>query len=668
MCLILAVSAIPTIAQERDVVDYDIEVALDPETHILDATQTIRWRNTSGVATSEIWFHLYLNAFANSETTFASELGRDFLGVWRGIGDEWGWTRVTGLTLADGTDLLPDWTFERPDDGNEADFSVARVGLPREILPGESVTLEMAFEARLPRVVARTGFAGDFYMIGQWFPKAAVFEGEDGWNCHQFHVASEFFADFGSYRVRMTIPRGWVIGATGEQISREPVATEDLVEFRAVDVHDFAWATAPPELMTVVEADFEPGRDVPLEWLERAGALLGVGAADLELPPMSIRLLVPRSQEVLIPRMLRAARLGIAWFGLYLGPYPQPQLTVVSPPPGALEAGGMEYPMLITTGASRLDAVPPVSWRTDIEVVTVHEIGHQYFQGLLASNEAERAWLDEGLTTWGENRCLGDIIADGLVPEIRFAPTWGKERLWLSVEDLPITVDRRAWDYRRLVDYYLASYTKSAVAVRTLEGLVGEERMMRAMRAYFDTYRYRHPTGVDFQTALEAATGEELEWFFSAAIRGDATADWAVLAVRHREAETVEGVMWRDGEWIEIEVGDEDEDGPDPDEGPWEVDVEIGRLGDLVGPVEVELVWADGGRERRAWDGVERWVRWSETSDHRLESVIVDPDGTWALETRRADNYWRDEPAKSDPLWWFGGGLRLISLLMAPWN
>jgi len=662
----LLVLVMPTEAQDRDVVDYDIDVRLDAETHTLDGAQTIRWRNTTGVATSEIWLHLYLNGFASSETTFVLELRRDALSAFREIEREWGWSRVTRLTLGDGTDLMPGMTFERPDDGNESDFSVVRVALPREVLPGESVTLEMAFEARLPRVVARTGFAGEFHMVGQWFPKVAVFEGDDGWNCHQFHAAGEFFADFGSYRVRMTIPRGWVIGATGEQISREPVATADVVEFHAFDVHDFAWATAPPELMAVVEAEFEPGRDVPPEWLERAAALLDLGAADLELPPMSIRLLVPRSQEVLAPRMLRAARLGLAWLGLSLGPYPQPGMTIVSPPPGALEAGGMEYPMLITTGASRLDALPPMSWRKDIEAVTVHELGHQYFQGLIASNEAERAWLDEGLTTWAENRCIEDIVTDGLVPEMRFAGTWGLERVWLSFEDPPITVDRRAWDYRRLTDYFLASYTKCAVAVRTLEGLVGEGRMMRAMRSYVETYRYRHPTGRDFQSALEAATGDDLGWFFDAAIRGDAIADWAVLAVRHRKIEPAEGFAWRGGEWIEL--GDASGDDAAAEEGPWEIDVEIGRLGDLVGPVEVEMVWADGGRERRTWDSVDRWVRWSQESDRRLERVIVDPDVTWALETHRADNYWCDASVGPDPLWWLGGGLRLLGLLTVPWS
>ena len=104
------------------------------------------------------------------------------------------------------------------------------------------------------------------------------------------------------------------------------------------------------------------------------------------------------------------------------------------------------------------------------------------------------------------------------------------------------------------------------------------------------------------------------------------------------------------------------------DDGPWSVVVEIGRLGDLVGPVEVELLWADGRRERRRWDGVDRWIRWREESDERLLQVVMDPDVVWALETRRADNYWRDEAAESDPLWWFGGALRLLGFLTVPWS
>ncbi len=662
--LVLALAS-PLVAQNLDVASYDIEVALDPESHELTASQMVRWRNTANAATSEIWFHLYLNAFSNSESTFMRELSNDPLGSSVTPDDEWGWTRITRLALADGADLMPGLRFERPDDGNESDFTVVRVELPREVLPGEAVELELDFEARLPEVVVRTGFSGDFHMVSQWFPKIGVFEGEAGWNCHQFHASSEFFADFGSYRVRMRIPRGWVVGATGEQISREPVGTDDVVEFRARDVHDFAWTTSPPSLMSAFEVDFDPGRHVPMVWLERAGEQLDLGAAALELPPMTIRFLVPQTQGMLIPRMIRATRLSIAWFGLYFGPYPHAQLTVVSPPPGAERAGGMEYPTLITTGASRLDASPVLSWRKRIESVTVHEMGHQYFQGLLASNEFEAAWLDEGLTTWAENRCLSDMIADGLVPEIRFAEFWGIERVRASFEHLPVIIDRPNWERRRLMDSFFATYAKPALAVRTLEGIFGEDRVMRAIRAYVAEHRYDHPTGLDLQHALENSLGEDLAWFFDSVIRGDLIPDWAVLSVRHHWVRPAKGMVWRDGGWHEID----DEDDP----GQWRIEIDLGRFTDLIGPVEVELKWEGGRVERRIWDGRDRWVRWIEESPELVIEVVVDPDAAWALETRRADNYWRNEhwsrePVDAGPLWWLDGALRMVSFFVVPWS
>lgn len=663
--VLTVVLALPTAVQARDIADYDIEVSLDPATHELEGSMSIRWRNTTGVPTSEIWFHLYLNAFASSRSTFMRELASDPLGGSESHDGEWGWTRITRLEGVDGANLMPGLSFERPDDGNEDDFTVARVELPREVLPGEAVELELDFEAQLPRVIARTGFSGDFHMVAQWFPKVGVFEGEAGWNCHQFHVATEFFADFGSYRVKMRIPRGWVIGATGEQISREPVGTDDVVEFHARKVHDFAWTTAPSSLMTAIEVEFDPGLHVPMVWLERAGSSLDLGAADLELPPTRIRVLAPQTQGILIPRMVRATRLAIAWFGLYFGPYPHAQLTVVSPPPGAERAGGMEYPTLITTGASRLDASPVFSWRKDIESVTVHEIGHQYFQGMLASNEFEAAWLDEGLTTWAENRCLSDMIGDGLVPEIRLGRIWGMERLWASFAGLPVILDRPNWEQRRLTDAFFASYARPALVVKTLEGLFGEARLLRAMRAYVAEHRYGHPTGADFQASLELSLGEDLGWLFDAAVRGDRRPDWAVVSVIQDEIEPTAGLVWNDGDWTEAD-GEEDSASRGAD--GWRVSVEIGRRGDLVGPVEVELVWADGRQERRTWDSRERWVRWREDSTVRLSRVVVDPDGVWMLETRRADNYWRDEAADPNALWWLDGALRLVSFFAMPWG
>jgi aminopeptidase N len=179
--------------------------------------------------------------------------------------------------------------------------------------------------------------------------------------------------------------------------------------------------------------------------------------------------------------MLRSSRLSLAWFGLLYGPYPYPQMTVVAPPPDGLRAGGMEYPTLITISGSRLLTVPPFSRLPWIEVVTVHEVGHQYFYGVVGSNEFEEPWLDEGLTSFAENECMAAIAKDGLVPLWRAASGWARDRHRLGRYPLPLMVDQWAWRFRNLGAYGLATYHKTAVALKSLQGLVGEDRFARAM-------------------------------------------------------------------------------------------------------------------------------------------------------------------------------------------
>lgn len=669
-------AAICVSAAER-VVEYEIEVDLEPSRHYITGTERVRWTNTSASSTGEVWLHLYLNAFASSETTFMGELGHRTLRGLRRADSEWGWTRVTELATDDGVDLLPGLEFVRPDDGNANDFTVAKLRLPAAVEPGASVQLLLGFEAQLPRIIARTGYAGQFHMVAQWFPKLGVFEDagvngrpEAGWNCHQFHASSEFYADFGSYRVVMVVPAGWVVGATGVEVERPALtggdSSHERVVYRADRVHDFAWCAAPETLMEVVEAEFEPDRDVPAAWLERAQSLLALSFAELELPPIHLRLLLPRSQTSLRERMLRSARLAIAWYGLHYGPYPYPQLTVVSPPPTAEEAFGMEYPTLITTGASALFAHPPLSWVPWIESITVHEYGHQYFYGLLGSNEAEEAWLDEGLGTYTELAAMEAIIADGFAPGPPPGALWAAERVQLARTDSPLLVDQPAWLFRRRDDYFRASYTKAALSLRTLEGLLGREVLARALRAYVERFRHRHPTGEDLCTVLAEVSGEDHGWFFDQALRSDAEADWSVLAVHQYGGNAAEGFDWSGSSW---EPRPSSSDGQQ-DSG-WTVDVDLARRGEMVGPVEVELSFDDGSRELRTWDGRDRWVRWSIPSQHRLEQVIVDPDGVWALEVRRADNYWRSADLQSGSSrvgWWLRSILPLLAEVSVPWS
>ncbi len=249
------------------IVRYDIAVRLDPEKKQLEGRETITWRNPSGDAVPDLWFHLYLNAFRNTKSTFFKESG----GRLRNdrSTDKWGWTEITSLKVAGGgPDLTSAIRFEHPDDDNGDDRTVARVELPQPIEPGGSVTIEVTFKAQLPEVYARSGYKGDFFLVGQWFPKLGVYEpagrrgrATSGWNCHQYHANSEFYADFGQYRVRITLPSRFVVGATGSRVGREEAAGGLVVHtFEQADVHDFAWTASPRYL--VVTDTFSADKDV----------------------------------------------------------------------------------------------------------------------------------------------------------------------------------------------------------------------------------------------------------------------------------------------------------------------------------------------------------------------------------------------------------------------
>lgn len=263
-------------------------------------------------------------------------------------------------------------------------------------------------------------------------------------------------------------------------------------------------------------------------------------------------------------------------------------------------------------------------------------------------------------------------IADGdLAPDFfHLVSFWGQQRLAVGAASLPVTIDRPAWTYRQRWRYFLASYSKIGVAMRTIQGLIGPEAMARGLRAYAERFRFRHPTGDDLQSVLSEFSDTDLGWFFEQAIRSDATPDWAVLAVRQRYAGDATGMEWDGASWRDIEAPEDDGDEPPAAQDElWTIDVDLARRGDLVGPVTVELTWEDGSTERRQWDGAARWERWRLQDTRRLEQVVVDPEAAWALETRRADNYWRASPARSrDPLWWLRDALLNAGQLYLKWG
>ena len=425
--------------EEADrIVHYTIHAVLDPAAKEISGDMELVWRNATDRPVPELYFHLYLNAFESRDSSYLRQSGG--AGKRGAAWDEdWpGFVRIDSMTLPDGVNLWMDGTreFVAPDDGNEKDRTLARVALPAPVPPGETIALKVDFTSRLPRVLHRTGWAGDpddpgalFFMVAQWFPKVAVLrpgvgDGEPRWNAHQFHRNTEFFSDYGEYRVSITVPEAYVVGATGVRVSetRNGDGTK-TVQHRQSDVHDFAWTASPHFIVHDFTWEFgaflesgPPGmRDRIRELQERTARHRGVDPESIRpRKPVAVRLLLQPDHGALAARFRPAVEASLACYALWFGPYPYDVLTVVDPPAGGPAAGGMEYPTLITVWGDRL--APDYS--TGMEGVTIHEFGHQYFYGLLGSNEFEEAWLDEGFTSY----------TDARVHEIAYGPTVERTR------------------------------------------------------------------------------------------------------------------------------------------------------------------------------------------------------------------------------------------------
>jgi len=479
-----------------DVASYHLTARYDPLTHLLDGQEKATYHNRTAVAIPTLVFHLYLNAFRSTDTLWMRESNAGMRG-YSYDPDAPGWIRIDHIALDDGTLL----TVKALD----ADETLVEVTLPQPVAPGENVVVDIAFTAQLPKVFARTGWAdgGDFVLGGQWFPKFGVWE-DGAWNAYPFHANSEFYADFGRYDVALTLPQEWIVAATGTDNAvvtahADGTATHTFV---AEHVIDFVWAASPQfHAMT---------RDV-------AG--------------VAVRVVYYPQQRAQARRALDATAGAIplynTWFGTY-GKGLYPQLTVVVVPPGAGGAGGMEYPTLFTVGA--MGGVMPPCLRM-IEVETVHELGHQWFQSVVATNEAEEPWLDEGFTEYAAVRAM-NALYDG---DLFTCGGWHFSYLAMCRMEYAMAAETpmagAAWDYN-FMPYAIATYSKPALAFTTVERLVGETAMQRFLHTYFDRYAFTHPHAEDVRAVMTETLGQEVaERFFTEFVHGAGTLDARIVAL-----------------------------------------------------------------------------------------------------------------------------------------
>jgi hypothetical protein len=555
------------------VASYKIEVTLDTLQKMLEGDETITFVNTAIKSIDTLYLHLYPNAFRSDTTTLMRE--SMFPDRIKRKEKYRGWVEIERVTL--------DSVFDCSDKIIVQE-TIMKLPLPQMLSPAETISVKIKFTVKLPQIFMRLGYSDRDYMIGQWFPKMAVLQKDGTWNAHQYHSNSEFFADFGRYDVSITVPAEYVVGATGYLTDQKENAdsTKTLL-FRAEDVHDFVWVASPDFQVCKRMVD---GIDVNFlckpEHAEEAG------------------------------RILDEVGFALKYYNSSYGVYPYSNFTIADVKIG-LGGGAMEYPMFITISLSDL---PPDKVNLDAMVI-YHEIAHQWWYGMVASNEFEEAWLDEGFATFSENR----VMEKRFGPKANFINLWGLNFSDENLTKLSYILDpqsdpvvKNSWEFMDYLSYRACVYSKASLLLKTLGNYLGQERMSELLREYFRRYKFKHPTTGDFIRLTSEITGEDFTSLFEQILFGTGICDYEVASINNEPKTS------------------------DQAKGPFRTEVMLKRLGEVIMPVDVLIVLEDGEKIRQNWDGKERWHRIEMETNSRIKTAIVDPEDKLALDINVNNN------------------------------
>ena len=543
-------------------VEYDIEVTLNDSTHSLHAYEKIVYTNNSPDTLYYIWFHLWPNAYKNLETAFAKQKKRFFDTRFifseekdRGYIDSLNF-KINGKIAE--TEFHEQW------------IDVMKLKLLNPLLPKEKITIETPFYVKLPKIYSRLGHTGKHYEITQWYPKPAVYDNR-GWHPMPYLDMGEFYSEFGSFNVKISLPENYRIMATGDLVNGDKeylwldslaslgdslhsldkkefkIALKELknpkknkynilkkiqkifnskeedlvvkktkmktVQFYQDNVHDFAWFADP-------------------NWIVRKGSLELDGRDD-KITLWSMYL--PKNAELWENSIEYLHDSGF-WFSKFNGDYPYNHITAVD---GDLSAGGgMEYPNI--TVISEMDS------KHLLEMVIMHEVGHNWFYGILGSNERDHTWMDEGLNEFCNIRywdkkygndnmryVVNDFIQNKLGPfsiannlKFGFFEYTGYTS-WIKLGDEE-KLETSSNDFKRRANYWL-SYSKPMVYSWHLLHYLGEEKINNILQGYYTDWKFKHPYPSDFFKYVKKYSGKNVDWYTSDLFYSTGHIDYSVI-------------------------------------------------------------------------------------------------------------------------------------------
>jgi len=494
-------------------VNYQINVRLNDVKHELSATESLVYTNNSPNQLDFLWFHLWPNGYRDDKTAFAKQAiengGLDFYrskAADRGFIDSLDF-KVDGLPVK--------WNL----DPNNPD--ICKLILNQPLAPGAKITITTPFHVKLPTTFSRAGHDGQAYQVSQWYPKPAVYD-RFGWHPIPYLDQGEFFSEYGSFDVSITLPKNYLVGATGvlkteseiEFLNQKVKETEAITKY---DKKDGSFPVSDTQFKTI---RYQESNIHDFAWF--ADKRYHVLKGELELPKSKRKVTTWAffTNECADTWQHATDYVGdaVSHYSAWYGEYPYQNCTAVR---GALKAGGaMEYPTVTVIGAA--------SNKTQLELFIMHEVGHNWFYGILGFNEREYPFMDEGINSFSERRYMldkypsldaNDAMGGGFIGSLVGLKSMPYSDFYYTTyllqarlgEDQPMNINAGAYTDRNVGAIV---YMKTATEFNYLQKYLGDELFNKAMQRFYEDWKYKHPYPIDLQKCFEEVTGKDLSWFF----------------------------------------------------------------------------------------------------------------------------------------------------------
>lgn len=561
--------------------NFDIRVVLDDVHHILRGEERIEYINHSPDALTEIWIHLWPNAYKNDSTPYAiQELENrktDFY-----------FSAETDRGFIDSLSFTVDGIAAEMRPGKSED--IIYIKLPKPLPSGASCIIRTPFRLKIPMSFSRLGHVGQSYQITQWYPKPAVYD-VNGWNPIPYLDQGEFYSEFGHYTVTINVPDSYVVATSGICDAEVKSFGRKSLRFSEQNIHDFAWFADKNYKVDSGDVYTEDGRKISCYMYYKK----------------------PSDNN------LAAIKKAVLFRSKYLGNYPYSHVAAVA---SSIKAGaGMEYPCITVV-------------MNGDEMTIEHEVGHNWFYGILASYERAYAYMDEGFNTYYDLRYAAEkkLPAVKLLKKLSGFPYTGEELEQRLLYQFQTTDHEEQPIYQPSGDFTFLNYAamvygKTALSLRFLEHYLGTSRFDSIMKSYYQTWKFKHPLPGDLKDFWTQASGENLDWFFEDLIKTNKRVDYKILGTYHEKGRP--GITF--------------------------VDVE--NVGEINAPLCIGAMEGDSVTYEKIYNGFEG-IRTFAIPDSFGSVIAIDPHGI-SPEVNRRNNYYHKNRifSKTEKLhmrWFFG--------------